>query len=52
MAFQMDCYFQSKKKYYDGSNKLRMTGQDCHLLEMNINKCVQVSTALNIICAV
>ena len=46
MAFQMDCYFQSKNKYYDGNEKLRMTGEDCRLLEININKFVQVTVVV------
>ena len=56
MAFQMDSYFSSKKKYYDGSAKLRMTGEDCRNLELNIRKFVQVSTEdsarLSVLCFV
>ena len=42
MAFQMESYYASKKKYYDGSDTLRMTGEDCRTLELNIGKFVQV----------
>jgi len=42
MAFQVECYFASKNKVYDGSDTLRMTGEDCRMLEQNIDKFVQV----------
>jgi len=29
--------FFSKKKYYDGSSNLKMIGNDCKLLELNID---------------
>jgi len=42
MAFQMDKYILSKQKRYDGNEQIRMTGEDCRQLEMNIGKFVQV----------
>ncbi|XP_066917770.1 uncharacterized protein [Clytia hemisphaerica] len=37
IAFQIESYFKSKKKHYDGSEKLKMIGNDCKLLESNID---------------
>ena len=37
LSFQLDCYMKSKKKYYDGSESLKMIGNDCKLLEDNID---------------
>ena len=42
MAFQMERYLKSKDKRYDGNGQIRMTGEDCRLLELNIGKFVQV----------
>ena len=28
LSFQLDCYMKSKKKYYDGSESLKMLGND------------------------
>ncbi|XP_066930041.1 uncharacterized protein [Clytia hemisphaerica] len=37
LAYQMEQYFNSKKKFYDGSKSLKMIGNDCRLLEENID---------------
>nr|XP_047125438.1 uncharacterized protein LOC124807535 [Hydra vulgaris] len=37
LAFQLDCYFKSKKKHYDGTENLRMIGNDFKILEANID---------------
>ena len=38
LAFQVEHYFKSKKKHYDGSDTLKMTGVDCIRLEEQIEK--------------
>lgn len=43
MAYQVKSFYESKKKYYDGSETMKVTGEDCRLLEENIDKFVQVS---------
>ncbi|XP_066932109.1 uncharacterized protein [Clytia hemisphaerica] len=45
LAFQLDSYFKSKKKYYDGSETLRMIGNDCKLFEDNIDTFLNVFIA-------
>ena len=42
MGFQVGQYNNSKRKHYDGSEKIKMTGEDCRLLKMNIDKFVKV----------
>uniref|UniRef100_A0A7M6DRA3 Uncharacterized protein n=1 Tax=Clytia hemisphaerica TaxID=252671 RepID=A0A7M6DRA3_9CNID len=37
LAFQLKCYHTSKKKHYDGSEPLKMIGNDCKLLEDNMD---------------
>ena len=37
LSFRLDCYIKSKKKHYDGSESLKMIGNDCKLLEENID---------------
>lgn len=41
LGFQVEQYFKNKKKSYDGSDTLRMTGADCIKLEEQIEKFVQ-----------
>ena len=45
MAFQVESYFRSLKKNYDGNEKIKMTGEDCRLLELNVRKFVEVFCA-------
>ena len=40
MAFQCQMYIRGKEKRYDGNDKIKMTGEDCRLLECNIRKFV------------
>ncbi|XP_047139031.1 uncharacterized protein LOC124814958 [Hydra vulgaris] len=37
LAYQIEQYFKSKKKNYDGSETLKIIGNDCMLLESNID---------------
>ncbi|XP_065659138.1 uncharacterized protein LOC136083609 [Hydra vulgaris] len=37
LAYQIEQYFKSKKKNYDGSETLKIIGNDCKLLESNID---------------
>ena len=41
MAFQLESYFKTKGKLYDGSATLRLTGNDCRTLEENIQSFCQ-----------
>ena len=36
LAYQMESYYKSKGKYYDGSDTLRMTGNDCKKFEEGV----------------
>ncbi|KAK3701240.1 hypothetical protein QZH41_003202 [Actinostola sp. cb2023] len=38
LAYQIESYQKSKNMYYDGSVTLKMTGNDCKLLERNCKK--------------
>uniref|UniRef100_A0A7M5WU97 Uncharacterized protein n=2 Tax=Clytia hemisphaerica TaxID=252671 RepID=A0A7M5WU97_9CNID len=42
LAYQIECYHKSKKKMYDGSDTLKMIGNDCKIFEMNIDKFLDV----------
>ena len=42
LAYQYESYFKSKGKQYDGSSTLRMIGNDCKLIELNIKKFLSV----------
>ena len=42
MAIQVESFFASKKKHYDCNDHIKMTGEDCRLLEANIGKFVEV----------
>lgn len=37
LGYQVDQYFKSKKKTYDGSETLKMIGNDCKIMEDNID---------------
>jgi len=37
LAYQLEQYHKSKKKCYDGSSTLKMIGNDCKLIELNID---------------
>ncbi|XP_066933511.1 uncharacterized protein [Clytia hemisphaerica] len=37
LAYQLEQYHKSNKKQYDGSDKLKMIGNDCKLLEENVD---------------
>ena len=39
-CFVLFCVY-SKQKFYDGNESLKMTGEDCRMLEENIAKFVQ-----------
>lgn len=41
LAYQIETYHKSKNKFYDGSATLKMTGNDCKLLEDNCKKLVE-----------
>ena len=41
MVFQLESYFKTKGKLYDGSATLRLTGNDCRTLEENIQSFCQ-----------
>ena len=41
MAFQLERYFKTKGKLYDGSATLRLTGNDCRTLEEDIQSFCQ-----------
>ena len=42
LAYQYESYFKSKGKQYDGSATLKMIGNDCKLIELNIKKFLSV----------
>ncbi|XP_066914971.1 uncharacterized protein [Clytia hemisphaerica] len=42
LAFQIESYQKSKKKSYDGSDTLKMIGNDCKLMEQNIDSFLDV----------
>ena len=42
LAYQYDSYFKCKGKQYDGSTSLKMIGNDCKLIEINIKKFLTV----------
>jgi len=37
LAYQLEQYHKSKKKCYDGSSTLKMIGNDCKMIESNID---------------
>ncbi|XP_066925516.1 uncharacterized protein [Clytia hemisphaerica] len=42
LAFQIESYHNSKNKSYDGSDTLKMIGNDCKLMEQNIDTFLNV----------
>ena len=38
LAFQVESYFKSKNKLYDGSDTMKMTSVDCTLIEEKIEE--------------
>lgn len=38
LAYQYESYFKCKGKHYDGSSSLKMIGNDCKLIELNMEK--------------
>ena len=42
LAYQLKCYYNAKSKYYDGSDTLKMIGEDCKQMERNIEKFISV----------